>query len=143
MARSCVTTGHAKSSSYITAATRCNLRQVIWAVPCSGPSEATSLLAVAVPDQQPEPGCAVAEVHNKVARLLGHPGTAGAGGDSQKVTHQPTRRGRPVRLDPCMDAPNGTKKALIYRDVRQRCITPSKCRSHPRRHGVYLPSLRH
>ena len=42
-------------------------------------------LAVAVPDQKPELGCAVAEVHQKVARLLGHPGTMGVGSDSQDV----------------------------------------------------------
>ena len=34
-------------------------------------------LAVAVPNQQPELSCAVAEVPQKVACLLGHPGTSG------------------------------------------------------------------
>jgi hypothetical protein len=42
-------------------------------------------LAVAIPDQQRELSRAVAEVHYKVACLLGNPGAAGVGGDSQKV----------------------------------------------------------
>jgi hypothetical protein len=32
-----------------------------------------------------ELSCAVAEVHQKIPRLLGHPGAAGVGGDSQEV----------------------------------------------------------
>jgi len=42
-------------------------------------------LAVAVSNQQSELGCAVAQVHQKVAGLLGHPGAAGVRGDSQDV----------------------------------------------------------
>ena len=45
---------------------------------------------VAVPDQNAELGRAVAEVHKKVACMLGHPGTTGVGGDSQEV--HPTGR---------------------------------------------------
>ncbi|MDQ3904026.1 MAG: hypothetical protein M3300_00895, partial [Actinomycetota bacterium] len=41
--------------------------------------------AVAVPDQEPELGCAVAEVHQRVAFLLGHPGVAGVRGNSEKM----------------------------------------------------------
>ena len=42
-------------------------------------------LLVAVPDQERELSRAVAEVHEEVARLLGHPGAARVYGDSEKV----------------------------------------------------------
>jgi len=42
-------------------------------------------LAIAIPDQHRELSRAVTEVHDKVACLLGNPGAAGVGGDSQKV----------------------------------------------------------
>ena len=42
-------------------------------------------LAVAVSDQEPELGCAVAEVHQQVTCLLGHPGAAGVGSDSEEM----------------------------------------------------------
>src|SRR5947209_14308177 len=42
-------------------------------------------LAIAVPDQKPELGCTVAEVHQKVTCLLSHPGAAGVGGDAEEV----------------------------------------------------------
>src|SRR4051812_29239292 len=45
--------------------------------------KSTGELAVAVPNQKPKLGCAVAEVHQKVARLLGNPGTIGVGSDFQ------------------------------------------------------------
>jgi len=41
--------------------------------------------AVPVPDQHRELSCAVSEVHQKVPRLLGHPGAAGVSGDSEEV----------------------------------------------------------
>jgi hypothetical protein len=46
--------------------------------------------AVAVPNQEPELGCAVAEVHQKVARMLCNPAAAGVGGDAEEV--DPTGR---------------------------------------------------
>ncbi len=42
-------------------------------------------LAVAVPDQQPELSCAVAEVHQQSPRLLGYPGAVGVGSDSENA----------------------------------------------------------
>src|SRR5947209_17003406 len=42
-------------------------------------------LAVAVPNQQPELSCAVAEVHQKVPRLLSNPDTTRVGSDSENV----------------------------------------------------------
>jgi hypothetical protein len=48
-------------------------------------SKNASELAVAVPNQKPELGYAVAEVYQKVACLLGRPGATGVGGDSQEV----------------------------------------------------------
>jgi hypothetical protein len=42
-------------------------------------------LAVAVPNQEPELSRTVAEVHDKVACLLGNPAAAGVGGDSQQM----------------------------------------------------------
>jgi hypothetical protein len=41
--------------------------------------------AVAVPNQKLELGCAVAQIHQKISRLLGHPGATGIGGDSEEV----------------------------------------------------------
>jgi hypothetical protein len=42
-------------------------------------------LAVAVPDQEPEGRCAVAEVHQEIAPLLSNPGSARVRGDSEEV----------------------------------------------------------
>jgi len=42
-------------------------------------------LAVPVADQEPEPVGAIAEVHQQVAGLLGHPGTGRVGGDPGEV----------------------------------------------------------
>jgi hypothetical protein len=42
-------------------------------------------LAIAIPDQELELSRAVAEVHQQIPCLLGHPGTAGVGGDAEEV----------------------------------------------------------
>jgi hypothetical protein len=42
-------------------------------------------LAVAIPDEEPEPSRAVAEVHQEVAGLLGDPGSGRVCGDAQQV----------------------------------------------------------
>ena len=42
-------------------------------------------LAVAIADQEPEPGGAFAEVHEQVTGLLSGPRTRGTGGDAQDV----------------------------------------------------------
>jgi hypothetical protein len=42
-------------------------------------------LAVPVADQEPEPIAAIAEIHQQVAGLLGHPGTGRVGGDPRDV----------------------------------------------------------
>lgn len=41
--------------------------------------------AIAVPGQERELSCAVAEVHHQVPCLLGNPGAGGVGGDAQQV----------------------------------------------------------
>ena len=42
-------------------------------------------LAVVVPNHKPELGCAVSQVHQEVACLLGHPGAIGVGSDPKDV----------------------------------------------------------
>jgi hypothetical protein len=42
-------------------------------------------LAIPIPDQEPEGRCAVAEVHQEIARLLSNPGAARVRGDSEET----------------------------------------------------------
>jgi hypothetical protein len=60
----------------------------VWMIRISAPEdrvERGSELVVPVMDQEPEPVGALAEVHEQVAGLLGHPGPGGVGGDPGDV----------------------------------------------------------
>jgi hypothetical protein len=47
--------------------------------------EDTGEVAIAIPDEEPEPSRAVAEVHQQIAGLLGDPGSGRVDGDAQQM----------------------------------------------------------
>ena len=64
---------------------RTGVRMMRMSAPAKTASKAAVNLAISVADQEPELLGVVAEVHEQVAGLLGHPGAGGMGGDPGEV----------------------------------------------------------
>ena len=61
------------------------VRMIRMSAPAKTASNAAGEFAVPVADQEPEPVGAIAEIHQQVAGLLGHPGAGWVGGDPGDV----------------------------------------------------------